>query len=199
MCLLDYHFNDSFLIGRRIFVVGFQERMMNMSAPKVKYFFLALIFSVHPIVMAQAPQPPPMPLGIFSVQSGTLSLERNKTTVVAFYDLMFNQAKPAQAVQLYVGKTYIQHNPHVADGKQAFIDFFEKMAKEHPGKEVRFKRVFAEGAFVTLHSEHWFPGWRGGSWAAIDIFRLDEDGHIIEHWDALQKVPDKSANANSMF
>lgn len=140
-----------------------------------------------------------MPAGIRSVHAASATLQRNKATVVAFYDLMFNRSKPADAVQLYVGPTYTQHNPEVPDGKQAFIEFFEKMAKEYPGKEARFKRVFAEGHFVTLHSEHWFPGWKGGSWAAIDLFRLDDDGRIVEHWDVLQKVPDQSAHSNGMF
>jgi predicted SnoaL-like aldol condensation-catalyzing enzyme len=44
-------------------------------------------------------------------------LERNKQAVVGFYDLMFNQCRPAEAIERYAGDTYIQHNPAVGDGK----------------------------------------------------------------------------------
>jgi len=45
--------------------------------------------------------------------------ERNKQTAIAFYDLMFNQSKPREAVEKYVGDDYRQHNPFGADGKKS--------------------------------------------------------------------------------
>ena len=129
--------------------------------------------------------------------TGQANLEANRKTVMAFYDMMFNQCQPREAIKQFTGAAYIQHNPHVGDGKEAFIAYFDKMAREYPGKNVEFIRSIAEGDLVVLHCRQTWPGLP--DYAGIDIFRLDAEGKIVEHWDVLQTVPGEMAHANGMF
>ena len=127
----------------------------------------------------------------------TTKLEQNKANATAFYDLMFNQCKPREAIERYVGDEYIQHNPHVADGKEAFIDYFERMAVEYPGKITHFKRAVAEGNLVVLHCHQEWPN--SDDYAGMDIFRFDDNGKVVEHWDVLQVIGDSALHDNGLF
>ena len=123
--------------------------------------------------------------------------EANKRTAMAFYDLMFNQNQVREAADRFIGDEYIQHNPDVGDGKAAFIEYFERMTAEYPNKRVVFKRAFAEDEYVVLHCHQFWPD--DLEYAGIDIFRFDDNGKVVEHWDVLQVVPETSKNDNTMF
>lgn len=122
--------------------------------------------------------------------------EANKRNAIDFYRTAY-LGDPAQAVARYVGAEYIQHNPAVADGKQAFIDYFTEMAQQYPGKAIEFVRAVAEGGLVALHTHQTWPG--GDEYVTMDFFRFDADGKIVEHWDAIQGVPSETKNGNSMY
>ncbi|MEH0152499.1 ester cyclase [Limibacter armeniacum] len=125
-----------------------------------------------------------------------MNLEKNKENAIAFYRMAY-EGNPQKAIELYVGKEYIQHNPDVPDGTQGFIDYFEKMQREYPEKSIRFVRSVAEGDLVALHTHQVWPG--NDQYVTMDFFRFDEKGKICEHWDAIQQVPEKQAHQNGMF
>ena len=124
------------------------------------------------------------------------NLEQNKKNAIEFYRMSY-MGNPAEAVELYVGDQYIQHNPLVGNGKQPFIEYFEKMAKEYPDKSIEFVRSVAEGNLVALHTHQIWPD--DEEYVTMDFFRFDDNGKIIEHWDSMQQIPNFSANGNTMY
>lgn len=125
-----------------------------------------------------------------------MNLENNKNNAIAFYKMAY-LGNPKEAVKLYVGATYIQHNPDVEDGKEGFIAYFERMQQEYPKKSIEFVRCIAEGDLVALHTHQTWPG--NDQYITMDFFRFDAEGKIVEHWDAIQQIPKTSANTNTMY
>ena len=125
-----------------------------------------------------------------------MNTTQNKENAIAFYKMAY-EGNPKRAVELYVGKDYIQHNPDVADGNQGFIDYFNRMQQEYPEKSNEFVRCIAEGNLVALHTHQTWPG--NDEYITMDFFRFDDKGKIVEHWDAIQQIPDTMAHDNGMY
>ena len=122
--------------------------------------------------------------------------KQNKKNAIAFYKMAYD-GNPREAVELFVGDDYSQHNPLVGDGKEAFIAYFEQMAENYTDKSIEFVRIIAEGSLVALHTHQMWPG--DEEYVTMDFFRFDENGKIVEHWDAMQEIPAQSANGNTMY
>ena len=125
-----------------------------------------------------------------------MNLEDNKKNAVSFYKMAY-EGNPRKAIDLFVGNQYIQHNPDVADGPEGFIEYFERMQRDYPEKSISFVRCIAQGDLVALHTHQIWPGQE--EYVTMDFLRFDENGKIVEHWDAIQKIPESSAHDNTMY
>ena len=124
------------------------------------------------------------------------NLETNKLNAISFYKMAY-EGNPSQAIEDYVGSEYIQHNPDVGDGKKSFIEYFDRMQSEYPEKSIKFVRAVSEGDLVSLHTHQLWP--ENEEYITMDFFRFDNLGKIVEHWDSIQKIPQRSLNSNTMY
>jgi predicted SnoaL-like aldol condensation-catalyzing enzyme len=124
-------------------------------------------------------------------------LDRNKRNVLAFYEAAIN-TKDFDAAARLIADRYVQHNPAIADGAAGLKDRVDYIRETFPQLRAEVKSIFADGDHVIAHVHAVrVPGQRGT--AIVDIFRVDEDGKLVEHWDVMQDVPERAENANGMF
>ena len=116
------------------------------------------------------------------------SIEQNKQTVAQIFDAF--RAGNVDAFDDLIIEDYVQHNPQAGNGLQAVKDFFAPVGPV----DVEVHRVIAEGDLVAVHSHY-----KTFNMAVVDIFRLNDDAKIIEHWDVLQPIPEMTASGNDMF
>ena len=125
-----------------------------------------------------------------------MNLTQNKSNAIAFYKMAY-EGNPTRAVEQYVGEKYIQHNPHVPDGTEGFIAYFNRMHNEYKNKHITFLRAIAEGDLVALHTHQIWP--ENEEYITMDFFRFDAQGKICEHWDVIQRIPEKIAHHNGVL
>ncbi len=114
--------------------------------------------------------------------------EQNKQTVARVFDAF--RAGDVDAFDELIVEDYVQHNPQADNGLQAVKDFFAPLGPV----DVEVHRVIAEDDVVAVHSNN-----KTFNMAVVDIFRLNDDGKVIEHWDVLQPIPETTASGNDMF
>ena len=136
-------------------------------------------------------------LGSLTAAQAQSQTEQNKKIAVAFFNMIFNEQKVAEAFKLYSVPEYKQHNPYAAAGAQPAIDFLGGYLKQNTEARAEIKRVIAEGDLVAIHNNPKQNAKDRGR-AVVDIFRL-EKGKVVEHWDVVQDVPEKPMNTNTMF
>ena len=122
--------------------------------------------------------------------------EANRQLVVGFYERVFNQHDVAGGAKV-LADGYRQHNPDLPDGKAPFVSFFTGYFKNNPNSKAVIRRTATDGDLVWLHV-HDSNGAQDRGQAVVDIFRV-KNGQIVEHWDVLQPIPERSANDNTMF
>ena len=115
-------------------------------------------------------------------------IERNKETVARLFDAF--RAGDVEAFDDLIVEDVVQHSPQAGNGLQALKEFFAPVGPV----DVDVHRVIAEGDRVVVHSN--FKTWNT---AGVAIYRLNDEGKIIEHWDVLQQVPETTASGNDMF
>jgi len=128
--------------------------------------------------------------------TGVEQLEANKKAVAAFEDAALNQ-KDFDAASKYLGPRYTQHNPNAADGPEGLKGYITFLKDKFPNNHSEIKHIFADGDYVIVH-DHAVrePGTLG--FAIVNIYKL-ENGKVVEHWDVIQRIPEKPANNNGMF
>lgn len=166
----------------------------------MKKILIPLLFL--PLLLTACNQNPNQPAAAVTTKtlnalSQTQLAEQNKKIVTDFYEGVFLKHQVKAYADRYIGDQYIQHNPHVPDGKAPFVDFFTGHFKENPEAKSVIKRAVAEGDLVFLHV-HSTQNAQDRGVAIVDIFRV-QNGKIVEHWDVQQAIPEQSANTNTMF
>lgn len=121
--------------------------------------------------------------------------EKNKQLATKAYQRIFGD-QDISAIDEYIGKDFIQHNPTIADGPEGIKALLKMLSSQGvPKQKINFKHAAAEKDIVFLHSRYEMAG---KEWRFIDIYRIEND-KLVEHWDAMMPMPDERANNNPMF
>jgi predicted SnoaL-like aldol condensation-catalyzing enzyme len=118
----------------------------------------------------------------------------NTQTVLAFEETIYNKHQVQEGFEHYVGPVYRQHDPQVADGRDAAIRALTQLVARFPSSRLTVRRTIAQGNLVAVQLS-WLPE-PNRAIERVDIYRV-EDGRIVEHWEVSQSGQAAPANASS--
>ncbi len=96
------------------------------------------------------------------------------------------------AIDQYLAPNFIQHNPQVADGRDALRALVGELHASKTQIKVEIARVLVEKDFAVVHAK-WTDD--SGSYAVFDVLRLNDQYQIVEHWDVMgEKIPASNTN-----
>lgn len=122
--------------------------------------------------------------------------EANRALIQRFTELLYGRKQVRKAYETYVAPDLIQHNPTMADGREAAVAALTGLMS-NPASSSEVKRIVVEGDLAVVQFHGRLDATGPGA-AVVEIFRLS-GGKIVEHWDVFQMVPAQSANTNTMF
>lgn len=120
----------------------------------------------------------------------------NRAMITEFARMFYTERRVKEAFEAHVAPDYIQHNPGIADGRDAAIAKLAPMFADR-SRSFEIRKILVDGNLAAIHL---FvkpdPAARGA--AVADFYRI-EGGKIVEHWDVIQPIPETAANAHPMF
>ena len=122
--------------------------------------------------------------------------EKNKEIVRAFQDEVFNQ-KNLTALDRYYSTDLVQHNPQQPQGREGAKQFFSMLFAAFPDLNAQIDNMVAEDDLVmymikwnATHQGEFFgipPTNKTITFETAELFRLADNGTMIEHWDVVDR------------
>lgn len=122
-------------------------------------------------------------------------MSADRRSVEDFVDLMYRRKDVVAAFDTYVSPGYVQHNPGLADGRDAAREPLMAMFGD-PDFAPEVVRLLVDGDLAAVHLRIVRDGHPVA--AVVDLYRWD-GGRVVEHWDVIQPWPQSSANDHPMF
>ena len=102
------------------------------------------------------------------------------------------------AFDAHTGDHYTQHSTGVRDGREGFMEFFVPFIEEHPSREIDIVRTLVDGRYVFVQAAQNLDH-GAARWVTMDMFELDGNEKIVEHWDVIAALGDPNPSGRTQL